>query len=183
MSKRERMLALAVIALIGVLALDQLAIRPMLSRYDQLTERRRQLESEIRNAQMLLENREAIEARWDAMTRAGLTNDASAQRIAVQRRLSEWAEGANFNLATVSTARTTPRDGFEETRFIATGAGSLDALAGFLARLEQSDYPLRVLETDVTSRDDRGDELALRVTLSSIRRAETPATPTEEARP
>ena len=175
MSRRERILAVVVIGLIGLFVLDQFVVRPLASRYEQLRAQADDIENELHHARVLLDNRNILEQRWDRMAQGGLNDDASAQRIEVQQRLSRWAEESGFNLATVSAAQTIAGAHFDEVRFLASGSGSLRAVAGFMARLERSDYPLRVIESDVTSRSDRGDDLALRLTLSTIRRGERSA--------
>lgn len=171
MSRRERILALLVVALIALFAGDQLVLQPLMSRYEQLNLAAADLEDELRRARVLIENRAAVEHRWREMNTTGLAAAPSAQRIAVQQRLTAWADDVGFNLATVSTGQTQEREGFDETRFVASGSGSLRAVAGFLAALEHGDYPLRIIESDIASRDETGGDLTLRLTLSTLRRA------------
>lgn len=172
MSKRERILALIVMGLVGLFVLDQFALRPMMAHYQQLNERADELEGAIRSARVLLDHRTVIEQRWRAMASAGLISEASAQRFEVQRRLTHWAERARFNLTNVSAGQPRESEHFDELRFVASGSGSLRELATFLAEVEGGDYPLRIIESEMTSRNDRGDELTLRVTFSTVGRAD-----------
>ncbi|MFW6059133.1 MAG: hypothetical protein ACODAQ_03075 [Phycisphaeraceae bacterium] len=171
MSRRETLLVWIIAALVGLGALDYFVVQPMRARLAALSAEAERLESELRGARVLMDNRALIESRWQSYVEAGLEMEESAQRLRVQQHLTRWAQETGVDLATLASGGARQGEPFEEIQFVVRGSGPLQAVVEFLHELRRSPFPLRVKSCEIG--DERGGEgdLSLRLTLSTIRLA------------
>ena len=171
MNRRERILALIVATLVGLFVLDQLVIQPVSTHLSDLSDRAEAMQDRLRQARVLMDNRELIKSRWQSYRAAGLEAAESAQRLRVQRSLNQWAAEAGVEIDSLTTGRSAAihQNRFFETRFILRGNGGLEAVVGFLHRLRRSPFPLRVVAMDVGSRSESDERLSVQMTVSTIR--------------
>ncbi len=169
MSTREKILAGVIAALVGVFLLDWLVIGPAWSYLRQQGTEARRLETDLEQARLLVDNADIIEARWSALTTAGLGATEEVLRTKVQQNLSVWSGEAGFDLTTLVSGRTVDGDAMHEVQFVVSGSGSLNATVDLLDAIQRSPFPLRIVELDLTSRDEDQDRVSLRATLSTAR--------------
>lgn len=168
MSKRERILAIAIAGLILLFGLDYFVIEPTLAYFRNVSAEIETAEERLRSATLLVENRQIIEERWGTYETAGVGNTESTLRYTVQQGLATWARQARFDLTTVASSRTVAGENFNEVQFVATGSGPIAAVIGFMDRVHTSEFPLRIESMEITSRSEKADSLTLRVTVSTI---------------
>lgn len=171
MSRRERILAIAVAALIGLFAIDRLVVQPLIEHFRDLSTQADDLEGQLRSARVLVDNRRIIRARWQSYREAGLEADEPTQRLRIQRALTEWAGQSGVDLANLSSGQTSRLGDqpFLEARFVVRGSGSFEAIVDFLHRLRRSPFPLRTLSCNITNPSNAEEDLSLQLTISTLR--------------
>ena len=143
LSKRERILAIVSIMVVGLLVLSKFLIDPIAGRLKQLETRKQQLLLELNEAQNLFQRRRLLEKKWKTVLSDGLRNEVEAEsRIA--RALDEWSRQARLTLSSVKPERVASDKEFKEMTFAVAGTGTLDAVAQFIWQIETAGLPIKV---------------------------------------
>jgi len=166
LSKRERIIVLATILVVGALVGDRLVLSPVTGRWGELTGSRQQLRSQVVKAQGLLEQRKLIEQNHKTLFE-NLRPEADAESR-VAEAIDQWSRDARLALSSVTPSRAVGDKGLKEMIFVIAGRGSLDAVAGFLCRAETSELPVKVKYMQLGSTSEAGDNLSLELRLSTL---------------
>jgi NhaP-type Na+/H+ or K+/H+ antiporter len=167
LSKRERILAIAMIVVVGGLVLNTFIVNPLAARREATANEKLELEAQVVEAQNVFAKRKNLERRWKSLLTEESQNDTGSEsRIA--RALTEWSRQTRLNVTSVKPDRTTSDKGVNETTFVLAGRGSLDAVASFLYRVETSELPVKVVDMQLGSSSESGDSMSLQLRLSAI---------------
>lgn len=167
LSKRERILALATIIVLGALALNTIVITPLFDRRRQTNNARLELEAQIVEAQNMFERRRILERKWKKLLPADMRSDADTESR-VARTLNEWSRQTSLTLTSVKPEHSTAEKGMNEITFVLAGRGGLDAVASFLYRVETSELPVKVTDMQLGSTSESGDNMSLQLRLSAV---------------
>jgi len=185
LSKRERILALAMIVVVGILAINTFIVNPLSASREATTNEKLELEARIAEAQNVFAKKTNLERRWKSLLSEDSQNvTGSESRIA--RALTEWSRQTRLNVTSVKPNRTDNKKGIVETTFVLAGRGSLDAVASFLYRVETSELPVKVVDMQLGSSSESGDSISLQLRLSSVALSSTSSfseRPSENRRP
>ncbi|HSW00072.1 MAG TPA: hypothetical protein VLI39_07865 [Sedimentisphaerales bacterium] len=167
LSKRERMLALAMIVVVGALALNTFIVNPLSAGREATTNEKLELEAQIAEAENVFAKKTNLERRWKSLLSEDSQNTTGSEsRIA--RALTEWSRQTRMGVTSVKPDRTDNKKGIVETTFVLAGRGSLDAVASFLYRVETSELPVKVVDLQLGSSSESGDSMSLQLRLSAI---------------
>jgi len=167
LSKRERLIALATLLVVGALALDRFILTPGWRTLQATESQKQQLRAQVIEAQNLFERRGMLERKWKTMLSDGLRNDAEAEsRLA--RALDDWAANTRLTLTSVKPDRVAGDKGLQEMTFMVAGKGRLDAVARFLYDVETAEMPIKVKDMQLGSAGESGDSMSLQLTLSAL---------------
>jgi Tfp pilus assembly protein PilO len=166
LSKRERIIALAAMLVVGALALDRFVLTPTLRRLQATEDHKQELLAQITEAQSLFERRGMLERKSKKMLSDGLRSDAEAESR-VARALDEWSADTRLTLTSVKPERAAGEKGLEEMTFVVAGKGRLDAVARFLYEVETAEMPIKVKDMQLGS-SESGDSISLQLTLSAL---------------
>lgn len=161
------MLAIATVLVLGALAANTLVVDPLMDRRQETASQRLELEVRLVEAQTLFDQRRLLERRWKNLLSEDLRTDADAE-LRVARALDEWARQARLTLTSRQPDRTASAKGMREITFVVAGRGALDAVASFLHRVETADMPLKIIEMQLGSTGESGDNISLQLRLSTI---------------
>ncbi len=175
MAPRERWLALAVGALLGLWVLDAAALQPLLRWLDDVRKETRQISREAGAARILVERKDRLIADWRAKHAAGLAEDDSGLRFRLQQAVAEAAKQSGCAIDSLgsgqrisaSAAKAVGGATYDTVRFTLNAQGTLAEATGFLGRLTDASVPLRIERCELSARDARKDQLDLTLTLSS----------------
>jgi len=179
LSKRERMIALMTLVVVGALILDRLVVTPVRDGLRQTESQKQQLLAQINEANSLFERRRLMERKWKTMLSDGLNNGPQVESR-VSWALDEWSQDARLTLTSVKPERTASDKGMNEITFVVAGRGGLDAVAWFLYQIETAELPVKVKSLQLGSTSESGDNMSLQLRLSAIyagaesKSAETP---------
>ena len=136
LSKRERMIALVTLLVVGALVLDKARPQPRLCRLQATENQKQELRAQLIEAQNLFERRgDAGAEDGRRMLSDGLRSDAEAESR-VARALDDWAGDTRLTLTSVKPERVAGDKGLKEMTFVVAGKGRLDAVAQFLYKVE-----------------------------------------------
>jgi Tfp pilus assembly protein PilO len=167
LSKRERMIVLMTIVVVGALVADRLIRAPIANRWGELKSQRQQLLAQVTKAQNLLRQKQQIEQKHKVLLSEGLRSDAEAES-GVAKAIDKWSEDARLMLSSVTPSRTAGDKDLKEIIFVVAGKGSLDAVAWFLYQVETSELPIKVKYMQLGSTSESGDNMSLELRLSTL---------------
>jgi len=167
LSKRERIIALLTLLVVGGLVLDRFIITPTYQRLGATSDQKQELLAQLNEARSLFERRGVLERKWKAMVSDGLWNDAEAESR-VARALDEWSVDTRLTLTSVKPERGASDKGLKEMAFVVAGRGRLDAVAQFLYKVETSALPIKVKDMQLGSAGESGDSMSLQLRLSAL---------------
>lgn len=168
LSKRERSIAIATAAAVGLLVLDWYVLTPLMDYSGSLTQQKEQLVSQLSAAARLMHTRTTLSRRWRSVRTTTVKHspsEAESQLLNAQRR---WSQESGLVLDAIKPERNEKLHDMQEVAFATTGVGSLHAATQFLYRLETAPIPLRIRELQLASRSEGSDDLTLAVRVSTL---------------
>jgi len=182
LSKRERMVALAALLIVGAFVLDKSVLGPGWRKLQATENQKQELLAQVVEAQNLFERRSLLERKWKRMLSDGLRNDAEAESR-VARALGDWAGDTRLTLTSVKPERAAGDKGLQEMTFMVAGKGRLDAVARFLYNVETAEMPIKVKDLQLGSAGESGDSMSLQLTLSALYLGAGPKSSDEPSQP
>ncbi len=167
LSKRERMIVLATILVVGALVADRFIRAPIATRLGELRSQRQQSLAQVAKAKNLLAEKEQRERKNKTLLTEALRSDAEAESRVAQA-LVKWSEDARLMLTSVKPDRMAGDKGLKEIVFVVAGKGSLDAVAWFLYQVETSELPIKVKYLQLGSTSESGDSMSMELRLSTL---------------
>lgn len=168
MSKRERMIALIAGGVLGVLALDQLLVSPLLARKADAEQR---LENAIRDqarATQVFERDLVRRREWRDIAGQSLKVDAPAAESQVLNRVRDWAQEAGLSLTSLKPEPNAREQGYQKLTIRATATGTMRQTSRFLQSVQNADIPVRINELQLTARREGADDLNVSVAVATI---------------
>jgi hypothetical protein len=166
---RKTLLTLLAAAAVGVLALDNLVLKPYVRAWNARSEAIATLDQRITRGGALLDRADAMERKWRQMQDEALAGDRSTGESNVLRAVSGWVRGSGIalNSWTPEWKSTEPGHELFEIRLGATG--DLEEIARFLFELEQDPLAVKVDDLLLAAQDERGRELSMTLRFSGLR--------------
>ena len=168
LSKRERLIAIAVVAVLGVLALDQIVVSPLLARSDDLDAQIMAAQEDMLEAQDLFRDSRRRGREWALVSRDALKRNASEAEGQLLTRVREWAQDAGVGLTSLKPERDEKLKDFRQITLRATATGSVSTLGQFLHRIETATVPVRITDMTIATRKEGTDELTLNLGVATI---------------
>lgn len=167
LSKRERIIVLVTLLVVGTLVADRFVRAPIANGMGELRAERQKALAQVTKAKSLLQQRQLLEQKKAALF-ATLRSDTEAESQ-VAKALDKWAEDARLTLTSVKPDRmTTGEKGLREILFVIAGKGSLDAVSWFLYQVETSELPIKVKHMQLGSTSEAGDNMSLELRISAL---------------
>jgi Tfp pilus assembly protein PilO len=167
LSKRERIIVLMTIVVVGALGADRLVLAPVTDRLGQLKSEEQQLAAQFKQAQNLIERRKQAERKSKTLLPGVLQGDTEAESR-VGKALGKWSEDAGVMLTSVKPDRMPGDKGLKEIVFVVVGKGSLDAVTWFVYQVERSELPIKVKSMQLGSTSESGQSISLELHLSTL---------------
>lgn len=168
LSKRERYIVYGTLVALAILLLDRFVLTPVEARKKVVEEQTSQRTVEDVRAKRLKAQEKELEPKWRAMLEAGLSAKPADAESQVLHAVRNWSQEAGLSLSSLRPERGTERDQLLEMTFSASGTGSMNAVAGFLWRLESAAMPIRITEIQLGTRKEGTDDLSLQLRISAL---------------
>ena len=175
LSKRERYIAMALVAILLLFVVDRYVWTPAMDARERIQSEKQGLLVKLQQAERVLKKRSQLADQWAEMTEGGLGSDPSAIESRVLNAIRQWSEQCRLPLSTVKPDRDR-RDGedMREILFSLALTGDMEAVGRFLWEVENCELPLRIKEFQLGSRGGDGSDLSLQIKLSALYLAEAP---------
>jgi hypothetical protein len=168
MSKRERMIGLVAGGVLGLLALDQILLSPLLARLDAADLRVNEAQIGLADARKLFQGDLQGRRDWNTMAGESLKLDAPAAESQLLNAVRDWAQAAGLGLTSLKPERNEKEQGYQKLTIRATATGSMRQASRFLQSVQSADIPVRVSDIQIASRKEGTDDLTLNLGLSTI---------------
>jgi hypothetical protein len=171
-SKREKVVFIVTLGSLALLALDRLAISPLLAAMDSAQWKRDSLQADKKEIETLVAQRRLLSSRWQAMMQTGLKQDPSEAESQVLHAIHDWAQESGpgqgpAKLTRMNINRLGDKTRLPEIAFQVDGSGSLWAVTRLLWHLETADIPIRTTEVQISAKEGSSD-LIFHLGLSTV---------------
>ena len=167
LSKRERIILIVTVVVVGGLVVDKLILGPVMGRLDELKVQRDLLVAEVVEAQSLFERQRLLTPRYKTMLADGFRNDTEAESR-ILRALRQWSEATGVTLSSVKPERVASDQGLKEMTFVVAGKGTLRSVAQLLWQIETAALPIKVKNMQLGLASEGEDSMSLQLRLSAL---------------
>ena len=167
LTKRERYIGIATVAVLAILVLDQFILDPAKRKMEELDAKIAQASQAHANAQQLFTSSRRANRDWKTVAGDAMTRDTGDPESRVLNSVREWAQEEGMRLPSVIPQPSQIEKGFNKIVFRATGSGNLSQVGRFLHRVEHASMPLRITDLQITSKDGT-DELSVNFGIATI---------------
>ena len=172
LSRRERTITVAALAVGSILALDRLGLSPYLERRQALADQIAQRTQDMNDARQLLQREQRLRQILTGMGQT-LRLEASAVEGQLLHLLHQWQEESGVGGASFQRVYTVEEHGFTHLRFQISATGSIGAVAMLVYRVETAPIPLRVDDVHLLPKRENGEELQIQLSVSALGRKKT----------
>ena len=184
LSKRERLILIWTMSIIGIAVLYNFVLTPILDARSGSEAEKQKLSEEIQKASEVLKQKDTLSKEWDERINNGLNSDVSVTESGVLNAIRIWAQNYGLTLSSIKPERE-KGDGkgeMQEIIFNMACSGNMTSVGQFLWQIENSPLPLRITEFQLGSREEDGKEMSLQIKLSALYMAEAAEKTVSEVR-
>ncbi|MFI5001925.1 MAG: hypothetical protein ACHQK9_18750 [Reyranellales bacterium] len=190
LSKRERYVAIGVLAAIGIFGLNYYFVEPLLAAKSDLDQKIAEKKDEASKERKLIAESRSKGPLWSTMQNNGLRRqDASEAEAPLLSSVRDWATEARMVLVSVKPERSDKEKDFQKLTVRVTGNGRMSEISWFLWRIQTATIPAKVSDMQLSAHKEGTDELTLQVGISTAYlppdadRKQAPAAPAREVTP
>ncbi len=163
-SKRERIVSVLAGAALAILLLDLYVLAPLWDARNEAKDRKAKLASEVFTADLLLDKSREMGKKWREMVAGGMKDQPQETESQILHAVDAWSKEAAMKVSSVvRQERSTGNTLLPEMCFHASGEGNLNAVAGFIWRLETAKFPLRIQSLQINSQKPGTTDLTVQV--------------------
>jgi hypothetical protein len=167
LSKRERYIAIGVLAAVGIFGLDYFFVGPLWAARADLDKKIAEKSDDVRKEKKMIDESRRRERTWADMQKNGLRRrDDSEAAAPVMSSINEWAKD-NVVLSTVKPERSEKEKDFQKQTFRATASGRMRDIREFLIRIQESPIPVKVSDLQLSAHKEGTDDLSLQIGIST----------------
>jgi len=168
LSRREKYIAIAALATVLILVLDQYAVTPVMDQLQEVAAEKAALVAQLSEAQSLFKRQRLHAARWRGMLESGMKRKPEEAESAIFHALREWSRQSGLSGSAVKPGKTDEQPDLVRLSFQVAAAGRMKTVAKFLWLIETATVPIRIEQLQLGARKDGEDDLSLQLKLSSI---------------
>lgn len=168
LSQRERYIAYALGAVLGLALLDGVLLSPLLARLNEADGRIAVAKQELVAADQTLQNSLRARRRWKEMAGDTVQADASSAESQLLNASRQWAATAGLAVTSLKLGRADPAKDFARSVVQVAATGTLDQVSRFLFAIQSAGIPVRVADVQISARQEGTDDLAVQITLATI---------------
>lgn len=176
LSKRERIIAIGVLAAAGLFGFDQLLWTPFNNAVAQSIKTKETLQKKQASNLKTLDAQRALKTKW-TQWKPGVRTDESAAETQALSAILDWAQGARVNLAALRRDRVTTENGFQVMSYNVTGTGSMAAISRLVWAIESAKIPMRISDLQLSAVKEGNDDLNLQMNVSTLTMISDPEKP------
>lgn len=167
-ANRQKLLIIAALTGVGLLAGDRLVLSPLLKNWNARSEQIVGLQKDLTKGRQLLERRETVLARWREMRTNALPQEVSAAEGRVLDAFDRWSRTASVNITSVKPQWKQSDEGYMTFECHVDATGSLATLTRFIYEVERDSLALRVETIELAARDSDASQVTLGLQVSGL---------------
>ena len=168
LSNRHQFLGIVAIVALALLVGDRLVISPLTAAWKERSSRIANLQRSVSQGSLLLDREASIRSRWSSMRTNTLASEVSAAENQALSAFDRWSRESRIGINSIKPQWRRYAEDYATLECRVDAFGSLPALTRFLYEIEKSPVALKVDAVEITSRDDRGDQLTLGLQISGL---------------
>jgi hypothetical protein len=166
---REKMLLMAVAVCVGLWLVNYIVVSPLSRSWSARQDKIKELRTAIIDGTNLMANAKSITNQWNHMRTNTLNPNETGTQGQLFRAFQVWAQTNGVILVGQRAQRKDSDDpAYENEEWHADVTGDLTQIFHFLGSVETSPLGLKVDSVELSSRDERGLQLALGLTVSGL---------------
>jgi len=169
LSKRERYIAIATIATLGLVMFYVLAISPLLDRKLELADKIKKEEVTWDRVKAAEKYADGIKPMWNKRISGPLKKNALETESQLFDTVDKWAKEAGVTLSSLNRPdRNDKEKDFSKFTLRATAKSNLKQLGAFMYKIQTAEIPVRISELSINSPKSGTDELTITMGISTI---------------
>lgn len=178
LNKRQQLLALAAIALVGLFIADKLLFTPLTASWKTRSARIAKLKDQVRDGESTVKQELSVRKRWDNIRTntlawetlqtkplAAVKPEAESQML---KAFERWSQAGGVSVSSIRPQWKEVEDDYKTLECRADVAGSLSAITRFLFQIERDPLGVKVDSLELTTRNSEGSQLALVLQVSGL---------------
>jgi hypothetical protein len=169
LSKRERYIAVATVAALGLVAVYYGFVSPLLDRKSDLDSKVREAKLQLDRANRVIDDSHRLGPVLAQRLAGPVKKSASEAESQMLKSIGEWAHDARMTAPSIDKPDRGEREkDFAKMTFRASATGTMSQIGNFLWRMNTSAVPVRVGEMTLTTHKEGTDDLTLQLSISTI---------------
>jgi hypothetical protein len=165
---RENLLKIVAGAAIGLFVLDRVILSPAIGSWKSQSERLSQLREKVTRGRNLMEREKSLRARWDEMQISDLPDDMSTAESEVFKAIGRWTRDSRVTFTSLTPQWRSHDEGYDTFECRASVTGDQESLGRLLHEVETDPLPARIEECELSTRDNKGQQLGLSLRISFV---------------
>ena len=170
LSRRERVIVIATLAIVGVAGLYWVALAPLLDRLAAVGKEKEKLAGLLQEADDLKAQGPRLREEWKKKVAEGMKGDWASADSQLLTDMNRWARtadtGVKLNLFT--PVRSPEKGRLAQVAWEVTGAGTWRSIINLLWKIETAPIPIRLSELTVSAHRDGIDDLTAVLKVSTL---------------
>jgi Tfp pilus assembly protein PilO len=168
LNKRQQLLAILAIALVGLFIADKLVFSPLTNNWKARSTRIAKLKEEVRDGLETLKRERVLTEQWNNMRSNTLPATKPEAESQMLKAFERWSQAGEVSVSSIRPQWKEAEDDYKTLECRADVAGSLSAIARFLFQIERDPLGVKVDSMELTSRNTEGTQLALVIQVSGL---------------
>jgi hypothetical protein len=164
---RQKVLIIAAVACVAALIGDSLIFEPLVKSWKDRSQRIADLTQQVKQGEMLMDHEQSIRSHWENMRTNTLAANTSVAGTAFFNTFDRCARDSGVTVVSY-TPQWKPGDDFTTYECRADINGNIDTLSRFIYELEKQSLALKMESMDITTHDDKGQQLSLGLQISGL---------------
>lgn len=168
MSNRQQLLGIGAIVAVVLLAGDRLVLTPLTGIWKARAAELVQTKKNVAQGSQLLERDKVIRERWDQMRTNMLSGEISVAENQVFRAFERWSQESRIGITGMRPQWRQSGEEYSTLECRVDASGSLAEITRFLHEIEKDPLGLKLDMVEITTRDERGQQLTLTLQVSGL---------------
>jgi hypothetical protein len=168
MSQRERLIATITAVVIGAVILYEFIIGPKLARIAELDDQIAATSTDLERADQLFTASRSATKKLNSMAGSGLRRTDAIAESELINNTRQWAQESGIAGWGIKRERTEKEKDFTKLTYSVNGTGGMAQIGRFLYLIQTAKIPIRVSDLLINSKKDGTDDLAIKLSISTI---------------
>ncbi len=168
LNKRQQLLAILAIALVGLLIADKLVFTPLTNSWKARAERIAKLKEQVRDGTETLKRERVLTEQWNNMRTNTLPAAKPEAESQMLKAFERWSQAGGVSVSSIRPQWKEAEDDYKTLECRADVAGSFAAITRFLFQIEHDPLGVKVDSLELTAKNTEGSQLALVIQVSGL---------------